>query len=134
MITAINCKQLSELAKDNEGASLIDVRTQAEWDQDGKPNGKEIGLNTHFISYMIDVNEGRIINQDFGKKIDELKIDKSKFVFVMCKSGFRSWKAAELINKKGYTTFNIINGFICSEDVEPIVGKHLDCQFYSLKL
>jgi hypothetical protein len=29
MITAINCKQLSELAKDNEGASLIDVRTQA---------------------------------------------------------------------------------------------------------
>ena len=61
MITAINCKQLSELAKDNEGASLIDVRTQAEWDQDGKPNGKEIGLNTHFISYMIEVNEGRII-------------------------------------------------------------------------
>ena len=83
MITAINCKQLSELAKDNEGASLIDVRTQAEWDQDGKPNGKEIGLNTHFISYMIDVNESRIINQDFDKKIDELKIDKSKVVFVM---------------------------------------------------
>ena len=123
MITAINCKQLSELAKDNEGASLIDVRTQAEWDQDGKPNGKEIGLNTHFISYMIDVNEGRIINQDFGKKIDELKIDKSKVVFVMCKSGFRSLKAAELINKKGYKTFNIINGCICSEDVEPNCWK-----------
>ena len=123
MITAINCKQLSELAKDNEGASLIDVRTQAEWDQDGKPNGREIGLNTHFISYMIDVNEGRIINQDFDKKIDELKIDKSKVVFVMCKSGFRSLKAAELINKKGYKTFNIINGFICSEDVEPNCWK-----------
>ena len=123
MITAINCKQLSELAKDNEGASLIDVRTQAEWDQDGKPNGKEIGLNTHFISYMIDVNEGRIINQDFDKKIDELKIDKSKVVFVMCKSGFRSLKAAELINKKGYKTFNITNGFICSEDVEPNCWK-----------
>ena len=123
MITAINCKQLSELAKDNEGASLIDVRTQAEWDQDGKPNGKEIGLNTHFISYMIEVNEGRIINEDFDKKIDELKIDKSKVVFVMCKSGFRSLKAAELINKKGYKTFNITNGFICSEDVEPNCWK-----------
>ena len=98
------------------------VRKQ-EWDQDGKPNGKEIGLNTHFISYMIDVNEGRIINQDFDKKIDELKIDKSKVVFVMCKSGFRSLKAAELINKKGYKTFNIINGFICSEDVEPNYRK-----------
>ena len=36
MLTAINCKELVELAKTNEGASLIDVRTQVEWDQDGK--------------------------------------------------------------------------------------------------
>ncbi|MDB2354326.1 hypothetical protein N9V64_02660 [Candidatus Pelagibacter bacterium] len=49
MLATINCKELVELAKINKGASLIDVRTQAEWDQDGKPNGKEIGLNTYFI-------------------------------------------------------------------------------------
>ena len=123
MLTAINCKELVELAKTNEGASLIDVRTQAEWDQDGKPNGKEIGLNTYFISFMIDVAEGRIGNQEFEKKVDELKLDQSKAVFVMCKSGFRSLKAAEIINKKGFKTFNIINGFICSEDVEPNCWK-----------
>ena len=123
MLTAINCKELVELAKTNEGASLIDVRTQAEWDQDGKPNGKEIGLNTYFISFMIDVAEGRIVNQEFEKKVDELKLDQSKEVFVMCKSGFRSLKAAEIINKKGFKTFNIINGFICSEDVEPNCWK-----------
>jgi rhodanese-related sulfurtransferase len=123
MLTAINCKELVELAKTNEGASLIDVRTQAEWDQDGKPNGKEIGLNTYFISFMIDIAEGRIVNQEFEKKVDELKLDQSKAVFVMCKSGFRSLKAAEIINKKGFKTFNIINGFICSEDVEPNCWK-----------
>ena len=123
MLTAINCKELVELAKTNEGASLIDVRTQAEWDQDGKPNGKEIGLNTYFISFMIDVAEGRIINSEFEKKFEELKLDKSKVVFVMCKSGFRSFKAAELIDKKGFKTFNIINGFICSDDVEPNCWK-----------
>jgi len=123
MLTAINCKELVELAKTNEGASLIDVRTQAEWDQDGKPNGKEIGLNTYFISFMIDVAEGRIVNQEFEKKVDELKLDQFKAVFVMCKSGFRSLKAAEIINKKGFKTFNIINGFICSEDVEPNCWK-----------
>ncbi|MDA9853380.1 rhodanese-like domain-containing protein [Candidatus Pelagibacter sp.] len=123
MLTAINCKELVELAKTNEGASLIDVRTQAEWDQDGKPNGKEIGLNTYFISFMIDVVEDRIVNQEFEKKVDELKLDQSKAVFVMCKSGFRSLKAAEIINKKGFKTFNIINGFICSEDVEPNCWK-----------
>ena len=123
MLTAINCKELVELAKTNEGASLIDVRTQAEWDQDGKPNGKKIGLNTYFISFMIDVAEGRIVNQEFEKIVDELKLDQSKAVFVMCKSGFRSLKAAEIINKKGFKTFNIINGFICSEDVEPNCWK-----------
>jgi len=123
MLTAINCKELVELAKTNEGASLIDVRTQVEWDQDGKPNGKEIGLNTYFISFMIDVAEGRIINSEFEKKFEELKLDKSKAVFVMCKSGFRSFKAAELIDKKGFKTFNIINGFICSDDVEPNCWK-----------
>ena len=123
MLTAINCKELVELAKTNEGASLIDVRTQVEWDQDGKPNGKEIGLNTYFISFMIDVAEGRIINPEFEKKFEELKLDKSKAVFVMCKSGFRSFKAAELIDKKGFKTFNIINGFICSDDVEPNCWK-----------
>tara|TARA_B110000090_G_scaffold98270_1_gene110663 strand:+ start:329 stop:721 length:393 start_codon:yes stop_codon:yes gene_type:complete len=123
MLTAINCKELVELAKTNEGAFLIDVRTQAEWDKDGKPNGKEIGLNTYFISFMIDVAEGRIVNQEFEKKVDELKLDQSKAVFVMCKSGFRSLKAAEIINKKGFKTFNIINGFICSEDVEPNCWK-----------
>ena len=62
-----------------------------------KPNGKEIGLNTYFISFMIDVAEGRIINLEFEKKFEELKLDKSKAVFVMCKSGFRSFKAAELM-------------------------------------
>lgn len=123
MLATINCKELVELAKINKGASLIDVRTQAEWDQDGKPNGKEIGLNTYFISFMIDVAEGRIINSEFEKKFEELKLDKSKAVFVMCKSGFRSFKAAELIDKKGFKTFNIINGFICSEDVEPNCWK-----------
>ena len=123
MLTAINCKELVELAKTNEGASLIDVRTQVEWDQDGKPNGKEIGLNTYFISFMIDVAQGRIINSEFEKKFEELKLDKSKAVFVMCKSGFRSFKAAELIDKKGFKTFNIINGFICSDDVEPNCWK-----------
>ena len=123
MLATINCKELVELAKINKGASLIDVRTQAEWDQDGKPNGKEIGLNTYFISFMIDVAEGRIINSEFEKKFEELKLDKSKAVFVMCKSGFRSFKAAELIDKKCFKTFNIINGFICSDDVEPNCWK-----------
>jgi rhodanese-related sulfurtransferase len=119
----ITCTDLLNLAKQNQGATLIDVRTQAEWNEDGKPNGKELGLNTHFISYLIDTDDGRVLNQEFESTVDNLHIDKDKIVIVMCKSGMRSAKAAQLLSEKGFKTYNIINGFVCSEDVEPSCWK-----------
>lgn len=119
----ITCTDLLNLAKQNQGATLIDVRTQAEWNEDGKPNGKELGLNTHFISYLIDTDNGRVLNQEFESTVDNLHIDKDKIVIVMCKSGMRSAKAAQLLSEKGFKTYNIINGFVCSEDVEPSCWK-----------
>lgn len=119
----ITCTDLLNLAKQNQGATLIDVRTQAEWNEDGKPNGKELGLNTHFISYLIDTDDGRVLNQEFESTVDNLHIDKDKIVIVMCKSGMRSAKAAQLLSEKGFKTYNVINGFVCSEDVEPSCWK-----------
>lgn len=123
MPTQITCTDLLNLAKQNQGATLIDVRTQAEWNEDGKPNGKELGLNTHFISYLIDTDDGRVLNQKFESTVDNLHIDKDKIVIVMCKSGMRSAKAAQLLSEKGFKTYNVINGFVCSEDVEPSCWK-----------
>jgi rhodanese-related sulfurtransferase len=123
MPTQITCTDLLNLAKQNQGATLIDVRTQAEWNEDGKPNGKELGLNTHFISYLIDTDNGRVLNQEFESTVDNLHIDKDKIVIVMCKSGMRSAKAAQLLSEKGFKTYNVINGFVCSEDVEPSCWK-----------
>lgn len=119
----ITCTDLLNLAKQNQGATLIDVRTQAEWNEDGKPNGKELGLSTHFISYLIDTDNGRVLNQEFESTVDNLHIDKDKIVIVMCKSGMRSAKAAQLLSEKGFKTYNVINGFVCSEDVEPSCWK-----------
>ena len=119
----ITCTDLLNLAKQNQGATLIDVRTQAEWNEDGKPNGKELGLNTHFIYYLIDTDDGRVLNQEFESTVDNLHIDKDKIVIVMCKSGMRSAKAAQLLSEKGFKTYNVINGFVCSEDVEPSCWK-----------
>ena len=119
----ITCTDLLNLAKQNQGATLIDVRTQAEWNEDGKPNGKELGLNTHFISYLIHTDDGRVLNQEFESTVDNLHIDKDKIVIVMCKSGMRSAKAAQLLSEKGFKTYNVINGFVCSEDVEPSCWK-----------
>ena len=49
--------------------------------------------------------------------------DKNKVVFVMCKSGMRSSKVAQILDLRGYKTYNVVNGFICSEDVEPSCWK-----------
>ena len=51
------------------------------------------------------------------------RIDKNKVVFVMCKSGMRSSKVAQILDQRGYKTYNVVNGFICSEDVEPSCWK-----------
>ena len=119
----ITCTELLELSKQHQGATLLDVRTQAEWDQDGKPNGKELGLNTHFLSYLIDTDNGRVVNDKFDETLESFNIDKSKVVFVMCKSGMRSTKVAQILDLRGYKTYNVVNGFICSEDVEPSCWK-----------
>ena len=39
MAREITCTELLELSKEHQGATLLDVRTEAEWEQDGKPNG-----------------------------------------------------------------------------------------------
>lgn len=119
----ITCTELLELSKEHQGATLLDVRTEAEWQQDGKPNGKELGLNTYFLSYLLDTENGRVVNDKFEETLNSFQIDKDKVVFVMCKSGVRSAKVAMLLDQKGFKTFNVVNGFICSEDVEPSCWK-----------
>ena len=123
MALEITCTELLELSKEHQGATLLDVRTEAEWQQDGKPNGKELGLNTHFLSYLLDTENGRVVNDKFEETLNSFQIDKDKVVFVMCKSGARSVKVAMLLDQKGFKTFNVVNGFICSEDVEPSCWK-----------
>ena len=50
----------------------------------------------------------------------------------MCKSGMRSSKVAQILDQRGYKTYNVVNGFICSEDVEPSCWKTSGCQFYKI--
>jgi rhodanese-related sulfurtransferase len=123
MTLEITCTELLELSKKNKGATLLDVRTEAEWNLDGKPNGKELGLNTYFISYLLDTKNGRKPNPDFEATVEKLDIDKNKVVFVMCKSGMRSSKVAQILDQKGYKTYSVINGFVCSEEVKPSCWK-----------
>ena len=84
------------LESNNENAVILDVRTEDEY-LDGKiPN-----------AINIDIYKG----QGFIYEVEE-KLDKSKNIFVYCKSGGRSSQACQILNQLGFNnTFNLVGGF-----------------------
>ena len=108
MIKQIPSKEIKDYIKNNPKSVLLDVRTKEEWDQIGKPDGDKIGLKTYFLSSQF---EGRIINENFVEEFKNLNIDKDCQVLIMCGSGNRSQRAAELLTKEGYNCANVSDGF-----------------------
>ena len=49
MIKQITCKELKDHVKNNPKSILLDVRTQGELDNIGKPDGDKIGLKNLFF-------------------------------------------------------------------------------------
>ena len=108
MIKQIPSDKIKEFLKEKPNSILLDVRTKEEWDQIGKPDGDKIGIKTYFLSSQF---QGRIINENFVKEFENLKIDKNFEVLVMCGSGMRSQRAAELLTEKGFKCLNVSDGF-----------------------
>ena len=108
MIKQIPSKEIKEYLKKNPKCVLLDVRTEEEWNQDGKPDGNKIGLTTYFLS--IQSGDG-IFNENFIQEFKNLKINQDKNILITCRSGARSQFAAELLTKENYTCVNISDGF-----------------------
>ena len=108
MIKQIPSDKIKEFIKEKPKSILLDVRTKEEWDQIGKPDGDKIGIKTFFLSSQF---QGRIINENFIKEFEDLKIDKNSEILVMCGSGNRSQRAAELLAAKGFKCLNVSDGF-----------------------
>ena len=110
MIKQITCKEIKDYLKKNPESALLDVRTQEEWDNDGKPDGDKIGLKTHFLEIRRDAFF------DFVQEFNNLNINKDKEILVICKSGERSQISAELLSKENYKSINISDGFMGSQE------------------
>ena len=108
MIKQIPSKEIKDYIKNNPKSILLDVRTKEEWNQVGKPDGDKIGLKTYFLSSQF---EARVINENFVEKFKDLNINKGCQILIMCGSGNRSQRAAELLNKEGYNCSNVSDGF-----------------------
>ena len=107
MIKQVPSDKIKEFIKEKPKSILLDVRTKEEWDQ-GNPDGDKIGIKTYFLSSQF---QGRIINENFIKEFEDLKIDKNSEILVMCGSGNRSQRAAELLSEKGFKCLNVSDGF-----------------------
>ena len=108
MIKQIPSKEIKDYIKDNPKSVLLDVRTKEEWDQIGKPDGDKIGLKTYFLSSQF---QGAVINENFVEEFKNLNIEKDCQLLIMCGSGNRSQRAAELLTKAGYNCLNVSDGF-----------------------
>jgi len=110
MIKQITCKELKDHVKNNPKSVLLDVRTQEELDNIGKPDGDKIGLKTYFLEIQRDAFF------DFVKEFKNLNINQDNEVLIICASGERSQITAELLSRENYKSINISDGFMGSQE------------------
>ena len=93
MIKQIPSKEIKNYLKNNSKCVLLDVRTQEEWDQFGRPDGEKLGLKTYFLT---------IQDENFVNDFKKLSISQDCEILSICKSGERSQFVAELLTKENY--------------------------------
>ena len=110
MTKQICCKEIKDYLKSNPKIVLLDVRTQEERDNVGRPDGDKIGLKTYFLEIR------RSASFDFLQEFKNLNINRDKEILVICKSGERSQISAELLSRENYKFVNISDGFEGSQE------------------
>ena len=121
MIKQLLSKDIKDYLTKNPDCVLLDVRTQEEWDNIGKPDGDKIGLKTYFLEIQRDAFF------DFVKEFKNLNINQDNEVLVICASGERSQITAELLSRENYKSINISDGFMGSQEGEGWKNNGLPC-------
>ena len=108
MIKQIKSSEIKSFLTDKKNVELLDVRTQDEWDNVGKPNGEKLGLKTHFVTIVR--SQDPSANKDFIEEVKKV-IDSNKELLVMCKAGGRSMVASQLLSQENIKCINVSDGF-----------------------
>mgnify|MGYP001168967149 CR=1 FL=1 len=120
MIKQIKSSEIEKFIKNNSKTVLLDVRTEDEWNSFGKPDTKNLGIKSFFITISQDPNFIKTVKQE---------INKENQVLVMCAAGGRSIIAATLLHNEGYVAHNISDGF--SGNDQDLGWKNLGLPIYS---
>ena len=108
MIKQIKSSEIKNFLIDNKNVELLDVRTQDEWHNIGRPDGENLGLKTHFITILRSPDPAA--NKEFIKEVKKA-IDPNKDLLVMCKAGGRSMMASQLLSQENIECINVSDGF-----------------------
>tara|TARA_B100001093_G_C26791679_1_gene999250 strand:+ start:387 stop:749 length:363 start_codon:yes stop_codon:yes gene_type:complete len=105
MIKNINASECFEILKQNKNAKLIDVRTKAEWENDGYADLTLAKKELYFISWSG-------YDDQFINEIEKLNLNDGEILFFICRSGVRSIHAIKsLLNKfPSDSLFNVDGG------------------------
>ena len=109
-VGALLPREAFELMQKAPGATLVDVRTRAEWDFVGRiPGAVQIEWQTYPDSNP---------NPAFVEEL-QARVDKEALVMFICRSGARSHSAAAAATRAGYTqAFNVLQGFEGDKDAD----------------
>ncbi len=111
----ISPKQTYDALLADQSAVLIDVRTPAEWTYVGTP----------LMEAMIQASwPPPPENPDFPKTIKKLGVPLDAKIYLICRSGVRSARAASELIAAGYQTcYNVAEGFEGDRDANGHRGK-----------
>ncbi len=110
----VNSQEAFEKLSDQQDATLVDVRTQAEWSFVGIPDLRPIGKEPILAEWISFPSTGPI--PGFVSNVSDLLVEKgldqNASIYFLCRSGARSQAAAIALTQAGYTQcFNISDGF-----------------------
>ena len=108
MIKQLKSSEITNFINENKDVELLDVRTQGEWDDIGKPDGEKLGLKTHFVTIVRSPDPSA--NKEFVEEVKK-QIDPKKQLLIICKAGGRSMMAAQLLSQEKIKCINISDGF-----------------------
>src|SRR5918995_7359142 len=101
-------------AKLEQGAILVDVRTEGEWAHIGIPDTKATDNDPLFIQWTF---PGGIPNPDFISHLtQQAPEDPCTELVFLCRSGQRSIAAAIAATQAGFTSYNVPEGFAGQPD------------------
>ena len=103
--------------RNNSGAVLVDVRTQAEWNFVGVPDLSSAGKQPVLVEWQVFPTMD--VNASFVDAVAAAAPDKSAPIYFLCRSGARSKSAAMAMTQAGYAEcYNISQGFEGPHDAE----------------